>query len=149
MDVAVKKVIRLEQVFLLRALLIAISILFSVVSVLRASDNSEFQTSLSFTPWKIMHGSNSVLTAKVTGGVPPYSFEYETRPGGTTNWNPISLSGATNTYAWPADMQARVRVVDSANSTSTWSAAASLVVIRQAMQHSSISTKTTTRRQEI
>ena len=146
MDVTDKKFIGLAHVVVLRTRLITIFILFSAVSAIWASDNSEFKTSLSFAPWRIMHGSNSVLTAKVTGGVPPYSFEYETRPGGTTNWRSISLSGGTNAYAWPANMQARVRVVDSSNSTSTWSAAASLVVIRQALQPSSISTKTTTSR---
>lgn len=85
--------------------------------------------SLSFTPWRIQQGSNSVLSAAIKGGKAPYTYEYQTRPGGTRTWLPCSLSEATTDRTWPGNIQARVRVVDSVNETSAWSAAASLVVL--------------------
>ncbi len=83
---------------------------------------------LSFVPWQVVRGEASTLTAVASGGTAPYTYQYQTRPAGSSTWTASAMAGETNTSAWTSNMQARVRVVDAAHATSEWSAAAALVV---------------------
>ena len=93
-----------------------------------ASTATAQTVSLSFSPWQVVRGESSVLTAVPSGGTAPYTYQYQTRYVGIATWANSTLTGDSNTVTWPSNMQARVRIIDSANVTSEWSAAAALVV---------------------
>ncbi len=108
----------------------SISVLMALCcgSALWATTVSAVTVSLSFNPLIIINGSNTVLTAVPSGGAAPYTYQYQTRLAGATNWGASGMTSPTNIFAWPASRQYRARVVDSARATSVWSAAATLIV---------------------
>ncbi len=106
---------------------------------------SIISASVSFSPTNVWNGSNSVLTAVVSNGTAPYSYSYEWKRTGDVEWSSSDYSDAVVTNVWAESVNYRVKVVDSFNSTSAWSSAATLGVV-QPLVTASFSPSTVTQR---
>ena len=90
---------------------------------------SAISASLSFSPTSVRRGEESVLTATPTAGTAPYTYIYQWRlAAGTDAWTAASSPAAALTNRWNASVEYQVKAIDSFNSTSAWSAAATLTV---------------------
>ncbi len=90
---------------------------------------SEIATSLSFSPDSVVRGVTSDMTAVPTNGTAPYTYTYQWRWTGSSNWTPSVYTLPVNTFAWASNIDFRVRSVDAFSSTSAW-ATASLTVLQ-------------------
>ena len=106
---------------------------------------SIISASLSFSPTNLWRGSNSVLTTVVTNGTAPFRYVYEWRRTGDVAWTASDYSNAVITNAWAESADYRVKAIDSFNSTSAWSSAATLGVV-QPLVTASFSPATVTQR---
>ena len=91
---------------------------------------SIISASLAFNPTSYWRGSNAVLSTTVSNGTAPFRYAYEWRLTGAVEWAASPYTNAAVTNAWENSVDYRVRVVDSFNATSAWSAAATLRVVQ-------------------
>ena len=91
---------------------------------------SIISASAAFSPTNIWRGSNAVLTASVADGTAPFRYLYEWKQTGAVEWTASSYSNAVTTNDWGSSVDYRVKVIDSFNATSAWSAAATLTVVQ-------------------
>ena len=87
------------------------------------------QAMLAFNPSSVAQSQESVLSASVTNGTPPYSLTYQWRWAGGTTWLSSSIVDAETTNKWKASIEYRVKSEDANGVTSAWSEAAALTVL--------------------